>query len=296
MTEPLVRARPVAPESHAHAWWRALTPVTWAAVVVGGLVLLWVLVFARGTSAGAAVDEPGEFIVTLLDGLTFAGSAVSIFLMRSRKTSDEGAHEALIPQIKEGIAYVRSETWIWVALVTLQPLLIRARRWTLHRAIGMAALPLAVAMAASGVGVGLYAVHRDLAAGAGESGYSALPGVLAAMAIFVLFVGIAIALRKHPAWHKRMIVLATIAILWPAWFRFRHLMPWLPRPEIWLALVLADSLILIAMLRDYLSFGRVHPAYWIFGSALVSEHVAEALLFDSPFWRAIAKAAYSALT
>jgi branched-chain amino acid transport system permease protein len=73
MTEPLVRARPAAPESHSQAWWRALTPVTWAAVVIGGLVLLWVLVFARGTSAGAAVDEPGEFIVTLLDGLTFAG-------------------------------------------------------------------------------------------------------------------------------------------------------------------------------------------------------------------------------
>lgn len=34
---------------------------------------LWVLFFATGTSAGAAIDEPGEFIVTLLDGLTLAG-------------------------------------------------------------------------------------------------------------------------------------------------------------------------------------------------------------------------------
>ncbi len=73
MTEPLVEARPAASESNARASWRAWTPVTWAAVVIGGLVLLWVLVFARGTSAGAAIDEPGEFIMTLLDGLTFAG-------------------------------------------------------------------------------------------------------------------------------------------------------------------------------------------------------------------------------
>jgi branched-chain amino acid transport system permease protein len=36
-------------------------------------VLAWVLFLARGTSAGSAVDEPGEFIVTLLDGLTSAG-------------------------------------------------------------------------------------------------------------------------------------------------------------------------------------------------------------------------------
>ena len=42
----------------------------------------------------------------IFDGLTFAGSAVSIFLMHARKTPDEGAHEALIPQIREGIAYV----------------------------------------------------------------------------------------------------------------------------------------------------------------------------------------------
>lgn len=44
--------------------------------LVGALIVfaaLWVLFFANGTSAGAAIDEPGEFIVTLLDGLTFAG-------------------------------------------------------------------------------------------------------------------------------------------------------------------------------------------------------------------------------
>ncbi len=34
---------------------------------------LWVLVLARNTSAGPAISEPGEFVVTLLDGVTFAG-------------------------------------------------------------------------------------------------------------------------------------------------------------------------------------------------------------------------------
>ncbi|MBA3811848.1 MAG: hypothetical protein H0X27_09470 [Caulobacteraceae bacterium] len=183
----------------------------------------------------------------------------------------------------------------WMALVTAQPLLIRTHRWQLHQKLGLVALPLAVAMAMSGTGVGLYAVRRDLAAGAGDIGYSSLIGVLTTMAIFVALVAAAIALRKRPAWHKRMILLATIAILWPAWFRFRHLMLWVPRPDIWLAVVLSDSLILVAALRDQFAFGRVHPAYWIFGSALVAEHVAEALLFDSPPWRAAAKVIYSML-
>jgi hypothetical protein len=183
----------------------------------------------------------------------------------------------------------------WMALMALQPSLIRGSRWQLHRKLGLVALPLAVAMAVSGIGVGLYAVRRDLAAGAGDISYSSLIGVLTAMAIFVAFVAAAIALRKRPAWHKRMVLLATIAILWPAWFRFRHLMPWVPRPDIWFAVVLSDSLILIAALRDQFLFGRVHPAYWFFGSALVVDHVAEVLLFDSPRWRAVARAIYSAL-
>ncbi|HEY6627487.1 MAG TPA: branched-chain amino acid ABC transporter permease [Acidimicrobiia bacterium] len=37
------------------------------------LVLAWVLFLANGTSAGPAIKEPGEFLVTLLDGITVAG-------------------------------------------------------------------------------------------------------------------------------------------------------------------------------------------------------------------------------
>jgi hypothetical protein len=33
----------------------------------------------------------------------------------------------------------------------------------------------------------------------------------------------------------------------------------------------------------------------MFGSALVADHVAEVLLFDSPLWRSSAKAIYSVL-
>ena len=51
----------------------ASSVLTWVGLAIGVFVALWVLVFAEGTSAGAAIDEPGEFLVTLLDGLTFAG-------------------------------------------------------------------------------------------------------------------------------------------------------------------------------------------------------------------------------
>jgi branched-chain amino acid transport system permease protein len=54
------------------AAWRRRLP----AIVVGVPVVFvvgWVLFFATGAPAGAAIDEPGEFLVTLLDGITFAG-------------------------------------------------------------------------------------------------------------------------------------------------------------------------------------------------------------------------------
>lgn len=50
-----------------------LGPTGTAVAVICAAVAAWVLFFATGTSAGAAISEPGEFIVTTLDGLTLAG-------------------------------------------------------------------------------------------------------------------------------------------------------------------------------------------------------------------------------
>lgn len=183
----------------------------------------------------------------------------------------------------------------WIAMMLVQPTLVRQRRSGLHRKLGLVALPLAAAMAVSGLGVGIFAVTRDLASGAGEVAYSQLIGVVAAMTIFVLYVSVAIAARRRPDWHKRMMLLATIAVLWPAWFRFRHLLPFVPHPDIVLGVVVSDSLVLVAMARDRLKFGRIHPAYLSFGLLLIAEHVWEIFFFDSPAWRATAAAIYRAL-
>jgi hypothetical protein len=183
----------------------------------------------------------------------------------------------------------------WIAMMLLQPMLVRQRRSGLHRKLGLIALPLAVAMAISGLGVGVFAVSRDLVAGVGDLAYSQLIGVVAAMIIFVLYVSIAVAARKKPDWHKRMMLLATIAVLWPAWFRFRHFLPFVPHPDIILSVVVSDSLVLVAMVRDRLKFGQIHPAYLIFGLLLIAEHVWEVLFFDTSTWRAAASVIYQAL-
>jgi branched-chain amino acid transport system permease protein len=45
----------------------------WGAWLIAIAAMAWVLFFASGTSAGSAVSNPGRFVVTLLDGITFAG-------------------------------------------------------------------------------------------------------------------------------------------------------------------------------------------------------------------------------
>jgi branched-chain amino acid transport system permease protein len=45
----------------------------WAAGAVALAAVAWVLFLADGTPAGAAVTNPGNFVVTLLDAVTFAG-------------------------------------------------------------------------------------------------------------------------------------------------------------------------------------------------------------------------------
>jgi MFS family permease len=104
----------------------------------------------------------------VFDGITFGVSALCIALMRARKPPDEGPHEPMIPQIKEGIGYVRSETWILVALVTATVSLFCV--WGPWETL----MPLVITRDLSGSGVDLAFVFA-----AGGLG-SVLVGVLAA--------------------------------------------------------------------------------------------------------------------
>ncbi|SDS48719.1 branched-chain amino acid ABC transporter permease [Jiangella sp. DSM 45060] len=70
MTPALIDADRGAPASRAAQLRR---PAVWVAAAVAVAVAAWVLFLADGTPAGAAVDDPGKFLVTILDGVTFAG-------------------------------------------------------------------------------------------------------------------------------------------------------------------------------------------------------------------------------
>ncbi|MEQ1490397.1 MAG: hypothetical protein ABL932_07605 [Terricaulis sp.] len=187
-------------------------------------------------------------------------------------------------------------TFSWIGLFVLQPTLIRRGAYNIHVRTGILGVLIAVTVAVTGLRVGIFASARDFAAGGGAAAISSFLGVVTSMTMFLGLVGAAIAFRAKPETHKRLMLLATIIVLWPAWFRFRHYFPGVPNPEIWFAVVAADSLILVAALRDFFVLGRVHPVWLYAGTAVILEQSLEVIFFDSPLWRAAAQALYAALS
>ncbi len=171
----------------------------------------------------------------------------------------------------------------WLLFFIAQATLIRKCRFLTHRQLGIAGVVLSVGIVISGVLVGLHATRRDLAAGGDDFVLGQFVNILIEMFLFGALVAAAIAFRRHGESHKRLLLLATISALAPAWLRLRHLFPGVPEPFVTFSL-LADSLLLVAIARDWISLKRVHPVYIWVGGTMVLVHVVELLAITSAPW------------
>lgn len=175
----------------------------------------------------------------------------------------------------------------WLGLLILQSVLIQRRAIVTHRRIGPWAAVWAVAMVASGVVVGLFATRRDLAAGGGDFVLGQFINVLIEMALFGGLVAAAIVLRRDRDSHKRLLMVATISALGPAWLRFRHFLP-VDDPFLVYSLV-ADAVLLVAVIRDLIVERRLHAAYLWGGGIMVAVHAVELRMMENPQWVAAAR-------
>ena len=180
----------------------------------------------------------------------------------------------------------------WVSLFFLQPALVRAGNYWLHIRLGAVGAILAIALAGTGIAVGSYSVTRDLASGMGEIAISNIVGTCTSLVMFLALVAAGVANRGKPEFHKRFMLLATVLVTWPAWFRFRHYFPSAPHPEIVFAFAPVAILTVAAMLADWRAVGRVHPVYAVWGNSIIAEQIGELLLYDSPGWRTVGHVLY----
>lgn len=183
----------------------------------------------------------------------------------------------------------------WIVLFITQARLVGVGRTSFHRRLGLCALPLAIAVWAIGIATALWAAERDIPE-QGTAATSSMGGTVSGLTLYLLLVAAAVALRRSPDWHKRLAMLATIQLLWPAFFRLRHLLPAVPHPDVTFALILAYSPILVAALRDRVRFGKVHPVWAFVGPALVIEQTLEFAFFDKGLHRLFGAWVYGILT
>jgi hypothetical protein len=183
----------------------------------------------------------------------------------------------------------------WILLFITQPLLLRSVGVRWHRRIGCAGLPLALGVALTMIPAGVVQATREAAAGAGPTGISSILGVVTTALMFVALVAAGLWARRDRESHARWMLLATLVVIWPAWFRFRHWFPAVPRPDVWFALVLAYVWIGVAKFRDRMTRGAIHPVLAWAGSGVIVEQSLEAIAFDSAPWRLSAQWIYDVL-
>ena len=146
----------------------------------------------------------------------------------------------------------------WMALLLTQVALVAAGRTGLHRQIGNAGMVYGWVVLIMGLVVGFAAPILHVTAGEWSmdraSGFLLI--ILGDMILFGSFFVASMVYRRKPEIHKRLILLATVALLFAAAGRMSFLSP----PfllAVWL------SPVLIAMGYDFFTRRRVHPVYFI---------------------------------
>jgi uncharacterized membrane protein YozB (DUF420 family) len=174
---------------------------------------------------------------------------------------------------------------VWTLFFLWQAILIANRRIANHRAWGLAGIALATAMVFTGTAVAITGLEERAAHGYAEAGRVFLVVPVSAIGLFAGFVVAAMIRRRRTDWHKRFMLVANVGLLNAAIGRFFFLAfvgggpglrpglsPPAPPETALIPSLLADAVIVIAMIFDWRVRGRPHPAYvWGLGISLAVE-------------------------
>jgi hypothetical protein len=172
----------------------------------------------------------------------------------------------------------------WVVLLTVQSTLIRARNVRLHRKLGLCAIALAIAVPIIGITTGIAMARFNTQHGSTDAAEFLIVPFFD-MLVFTVVVGLAIAWRRKPEYHRRLMFLATCALTIAAFNRF----PASVVPNNW-GYAGVDVLVFLGVARDLFVTKRIHPIYlyglpiMVLGQALTM-HI---FLTKEPEWMVIA--------
>jgi uncharacterized membrane protein YozB (DUF420 family) len=175
----------------------------------------------------------------------------------------------------------------WIALLVAQTALVAEGRIDIHRKVGVAGALLAAVVFVVGVAVSVETLRRNGGPpGADPRKFFAIP--LGDIIVFGALVSAAIVRRLRAETHKRLMLLATISLLTAAVGRFLPQVGMGGAPNLFFG---TDVFVLVLVLYDLASLGRVHPAT-LWGGAMVVgfKPLLYYVLSGTPAWLALADA------
>ncbi len=170
----------------------------------------------------------------------------------------------------------------WYVLFFTQAQLAGRGDVALHQKLGVAGASLAAAMVGLGVAAAVLAIRTNhTPPGLDPRSFLVLP--FFGITIFAGFVAAAVRLRARPETHKRLMLLASIAMLdapiarLPGVFAFGGPLA---------SFGLQDLFVLAAVVHDYRARGRVHPAYLWGGLVILLAQPLRIIVAGTPWWLA----------
>lgn len=172
----------------------------------------------------------------------------------------------------------------WVVLYVAQTALVSMRRTDIHRRLGLLGGALAPLMLVVGYTAAIAAARRGFVTPGLPPPLVFLAVPMFDLMVFAGLVGTALYLRRTPAAHKRLMFLATVAVLTAAIARLPYVLPLGP-PAFF---GLTDLLIVAAMAFDRWARGRIHPALFWGGLLLVVSQPLRLFVSGTDTWMQIA--------
>jgi hypothetical protein len=172
----------------------------------------------------------------------------------------------------------------WILLFAAQTTLVAARRTDLHRRLGVAGAVLAGTLLILGTTTAILRVRGGSAPIPGVSGLAFLAIPLFDMLVFAILAGTGLALRRRLETHKRLMTLATVALMSAPIARLSWVRPVGP-PAFF---GLTDLFIVAMLVYDLATRRRIHPATVWGGLVLVASQPLRLMISGTAAWTAFA--------
>jgi hypothetical protein len=173
----------------------------------------------------------------------------------------------------------------WLVLFVAQAFLISARRTDLHRRLGIIGIFIAIGVVLVGSTTTINAAAREVGRHSAEANarITVLGLELVQMALFAGLVVAAIAMRRRPDYHKRLMLLATACMMPSAFSRIPLDLTFIVSGNVSI-LILFNLFVIICALIDAVRNRRLHPAFGWGGAIVIGALNLAYLIAISPEW------------